>query len=225
MFAFDPGKNRAYVPLFAVEGEAPLRIVPDKPREAAVNRADRQGSGRRQRWGGACRCGKIGQVEANHLGGGGQGLGSFAPTPAREVFPVGGIGLVGVVRGRGPGIVTRRIDQPVKIAGARHMGGQGDRIAVRGVCLVALSVICRVRGPGGRFPGLRGLIFRGSAHVSQPIPLMSDKANLLDTLDDFKVRRFLHYNVDESAVVSLISCLPMVTSKLYRRKIAILYGE
>ena len=41
--------------------------------------------------------------------------------------------------------------------------------------------------------------FRCFAHVSEPIPIMSDKANLLDIAEGCRVGRFVHHLVDESA--------------------------
>ena len=140
MPAFDPSEDVGDMAVLAIEREAALRIVPGQAGQAALDRRDGEGRGAFRR-----RC-QIGQVEPDHFGRRGEGIRSLQSAPTREVLPVGGISFVGVLGGRGPGVIAGIVDQPVEGAGAGDLRGQGDPIAVRVISLVALSNICCVGG-------------------------------------------------------------------------------
>jgi hypothetical protein len=57
------------------------------------------------------------------------------------VLPIGGICLVGILGRRGLGKIACGVDEPIKGAGSRDMGGQNDGIAFFLISLVELSII------------------------------------------------------------------------------------
>ncbi len=59
--------------------------------------------------------------------------------------PILGIGLQRVVGRCSAGIVAGGVDQAIKAAGARDMGGQGDPIAFFLISRVALSIMTCIR--------------------------------------------------------------------------------
>ena len=125
--ATHPGKHGRDVPVLAVEGQGPLGKIPDEGGQPALDGADRArpaagalGAGR-----------KRGEIEADafrvreRLE-----VEALAGAPAQIVAPVGGVGAVGVLRGRGARVSARRLDQRLELcregASARLVGlGQG----------------------------------------------------------------------------------------------------
>ena len=101
----------------AIEGEARLGETPDQRGKAAFDGGDRAPSGAR---------GERGDVEADGFGIGERPrLQPLTDAPAEIIAPIGGIGAMGVLRGRGAGETSRGLDK------RRQPGGQGGRFGVR----------------------------------------------------------------------------------------------
>ena len=120
MLAFDPGQNGSDVPVLTIKNVSALPVVPGKSGETTLDRGGRKGRGL-PGW-----CGQIGHIEPDHLGRGGQGICPFQPAPAGEVFPVSGVGLVGILGCRSLSVIAGGVDQPIEGAGTGDMCGQGD---------------------------------------------------------------------------------------------------
>ena len=139
MLPLDPGQHRGNMTVLANKGEAALLVVPGKTGETPFDGRDRD------RWSLANGGSQIRQIETDHFQRGWQGVRAFQPAPTGEMFPVGGIGLIGVPSRRGLGVVAGSINKAIKSARACNMREQGDAIAFLLISLVAPSSITCIR--------------------------------------------------------------------------------
>lgn len=168
---------------FWTGGRACLRRIPaspwrcggpcdrTRPRAACRSRQARRAAARSSRPTGQGRCssalpGRRGRARSSPATG--QRVRSPEPAPAREVLPVGDIGLVGVFGRRGLRVVAGGVDKAIECTGSGNMRGQSDCIAGGRCSLAATVVIRRILGRRVPFPGVRGWILGGSV-MSQSI--------------------------------------------------------
>lgn len=138
MFALGSGQNGGDLAVLAIEREAALLVVPSETGKAPFDGAyhySRDFTNWRSH---------IRQLEAYHLGQGGQGIRAFHPAPPPEVLPVRSIGLIGVLGRRCLGVVSGGIDQAVQCA--RPGGGGGKVIRSLVSFMMVTYMLVRIKG-------------------------------------------------------------------------------
>ena len=110
MFALDPGQHGGDVAVLAIKRKAALLVMPGETREAALDRANRQGRGP---------IGWVGEAQFRYRGPsilvkGAGDLRPLAAAPTAEMRPVGFVGGVGIFAQSLAGIILGGINQPIK---------------------------------------------------------------------------------------------------------------
>ncbi len=114
MGAADAGEHGRDMAVLAVEGQGALGEIPDERREPTLDRGDGPRPAARALGAGSERR----EIEADAFGVGERSkVEALAGAPAQIVAPVGGVGAVGVPRGRRAGVRPGGLDERLEFCG------------------------------------------------------------------------------------------------------------